>query len=65
MLGWNKDIPIYDYHSLEVPAEHKEDILKELLLFNITLESLYPGLDTLRGFGVLHRLLPLDMSHPA
>ena len=45
VLGWNKDIPIYDHHSLEVPAEHKEDILKELLLFNITLESLYPGLD--------------------
>ena len=45
VLGWNKDIPIYDHHSLEVPAEHKEDILKELLLFNITRESLYPGLD--------------------
>ena len=45
MLKWNKDIPVYDHHSLEVPAGHKEDILKELLLFNITRESLYPGLD--------------------
>ena len=44
--AWNKDIPVYDHYSLEVPAQHKEDILKELLLFNITRESLYPGLDT-------------------
>ena len=45
VMDWNKDIPVYDHHSLEVPAEHKEDILKELLLFNVTRESLYPGLD--------------------
>ena len=45
VLKWNKDIPVYDHYSLEVPAERKEDILKELLLFNITRESLYPGLD--------------------
>ena len=44
VLKWNKDIPVYDHYSLEVPAGHKEDILKELLLFNITRESLYPGL---------------------
>ena len=45
VLDWNKDIPVYDHHSLKVPAKHKGDILKELLLFNITRESLYPGLD--------------------
>ena len=45
VLNWNKDIPVYDHHSLKVPAKHKGDILKELLLFNITRESLYPGLD--------------------
>ena len=46
VLKWNKDIPAYDYFSLDVPAERKEDILKELLLFNVTRENLYPGLDT-------------------
>ena len=45
VLKWNKDIPVYDHYSLEVPAERKENILKELSLFNITHENLYPGLD--------------------
>ena len=46
VLKRNKDIPVYDHYSLEVPAERKENILKELSLFNITHENLYPGLDS-------------------
>ena len=45
ILKWNSDIPIYDYGTLEVPKEHKENIVEELRLLNITRESLYPGLD--------------------
>lgn len=44
ILGCNKDIPVYDYYSLEVPTIHKKQILKELRVFNITSETLYPGL---------------------
>ena len=45
ILKWNKDIPVYDYFSVEVPGERKEDILKQLQLLDITRERLYPGLD--------------------
>ena len=46
ILKWNEDIPVYDYFSVKVPGERKEDILKQLQLFDITHERLYPGLDS-------------------
>ena len=42
---WNKDIPVYDYYQVRVPKKAKKDILEELRLFNMTRESLYPGLE--------------------
>ena len=45
ILNRNEDIPVYEYFSVEVPGERKGDILKQLQLFDITHERLYPGLD--------------------
>ena len=45
ILKWNEDIPVYEYFSVEVPGERKGDILKQLQLFDVTHERLYPGLD--------------------
>ena len=45
ILKWNEDIAVYEHFSVEVPGERKGDILKQLQLFNITCERLYPGLD--------------------
>lgn len=45
ILGWNPMTPAYDYYTLEVPKEHKQHILNELRLLNISRETLYPGLD--------------------
>ena len=45
VLKWNEDIPIYDYYQLRVPRNTKGQTLKELGLFNITHETLYPSLD--------------------
>ena len=43
---WDEDIPVYEYFSVEVPGgKPKKDILKQLRLFDITHERLYPGLD--------------------
>ena len=44
ILEWNEDIPVYEYFSVEVPGKRKGDILKQLQLFDITHERLYPGL---------------------
>ena len=44
ILKWNEDIPAYEYFSVEVPGEPKGGILKQLQLFDITHERLYPGL---------------------
>ena len=44
ILEWNDDIPVYEYVSVEVPGKRKGDILKQLQLFDITHERLYPGL---------------------
>ena len=44
ILTWNQDIPVYEYFSVEVPGERKADILRQLQLFDITHERLYPGL---------------------
>ena len=45
IVGWNEDIPVYDYFVLKVPRKDREQILAELRLLNITRETLYPGLD--------------------
>ena len=44
ILGWNEDIPVYDYYPLKVCGERKTRILEELELLNISRETLYPGL---------------------
>ena len=40
-----KNIPVYEYDTIIVPGERKEDILEELSLLNFTRETLYPSLD--------------------
>ena len=45
ILEWNDDIPVYDHYKFKVPAPCKQSILRELLLLNVTRETLYPGLD--------------------
>ena len=45
ILDWNPMIPIYDHSTLEVAKEHKQQILHELRLLNVSRETLYPGLD--------------------
>ena len=42
---WNKQIPIYDHYSLNIPYDAKETILDELSFLNITEETVYPGLE--------------------
>ena len=46
ILEVNPDIPIYDHHILTIPACYKTSLLEELVLVNITEESLFPGLDS-------------------
>ncbi len=45
VLEWNPGIPIYAHATLEVLDEHKQHIMDELRLLNITRESLFPSLD--------------------
>ena len=45
VLNWNRDIPIYEHLEFFVPSESKNRILEELLMLNITRETLFPGLD--------------------
>ncbi|MDE0611804.1 MAG: pentapeptide repeat-containing protein [Gammaproteobacteria bacterium] len=45
VLGHNPGIPIYTHTTLEVLDEHKQRIMDELRLLNITRESLFPSLD--------------------
>ena len=45
ILCWNKQIPIYDHYSLNIPYDAKETILDELSFLNTTQETVYPGLE--------------------
>ena len=45
ILRWNKDIPTYEHHVLTIPSNCKGRIINELSLFNVTRETLFPGLD--------------------
>ena len=42
---WNKDIPVYDHYFLNIPYDAKGKLLDELSFFNITHETVYPGLE--------------------
>ena len=42
---WNDRIPVYDHYPLRIPPKNKKEILEELNFFNITWETLYPGLE--------------------
>ena len=46
VLHWNAEIPVYAHYPLTVSKDDKDEILKELRMFNITREALFPGLDT-------------------
>ena len=46
ILKWNEDIPVYAHYKLEIPWEHKDRILEDLQLLNVTRENLFPGLDS-------------------
>lgn len=43
---WNGGVRPYDHGKLTIPAECKDNILKEVRLLNITRETLFPGLDS-------------------
>ena len=45
ILRWNRNTPTYEHHVLTIPPNCKGSIIKELSLFNITRETLFPGLD--------------------
>ena len=45
ILRWNRDIPTYEHHVLTIPSNCKGRIIDELSLFNVTRETLFPGLD--------------------
>ena len=45
ILDWNPMIPVYDHSTLEIANEHKQQIVHELRLLNISRETLFPGLE--------------------
>ena len=45
VLKWNAELPVYDHFVLDVPNKHKDSIVRELELLNVTRETLLPGLD--------------------
>lgn len=45
VLKWNAGIPVYDHFVWDVPNKHKESIIRELSLLDVTREKLLPGLD--------------------
>ena len=46
ILKWNEEIPVYAHYKLNISGEHKDSIMQELQLLNITRETLFPGLDS-------------------
>ena len=42
---WCKDIPLYHHYTMLVPGTSKSAINEELSTFNITRETMFPGLD--------------------
>ena len=45
ILSSTKNLPVYEYDTITVPGDKKDDILEELSLLNFTRETLYPSLD--------------------
>lgn len=45
VLKWNAGTPVYDHFVLDVPNKHKDLIIRELSLLDVTREKLLPGLD--------------------
>ena len=45
ILSHTKNLPVYEYDTMIVPHEKKNQILEELSLLNLTRETLYPSLD--------------------
>ena len=46
ILKWNKEIPVYAHYRLTISGEHKNRIMEDLQLLNVTRENLFPGLDS-------------------
>ena len=46
ILKWNERIPVYAHYKLTISGDCKDSIMKELQLLNVTLETLFPGLDS-------------------
>ena len=46
MLKWNKNIPVYAHYELTISGGHKDRIMEDLQLLNVTRETLFPGLDS-------------------
>ena len=46
ILKWNEEIPVYAHYKLRIAWEHKDRILEDLQLLNVTRENLFPGLDS-------------------
>ena len=45
VLKWNKDLPIYEHFTFELPSYRKDSILDDLAELNVTEESLFPELE--------------------
>ena len=46
ILKWNEEIPVYAHYKLRISWEHKNHILEDLQLLDVTRENLFPGLDS-------------------
>ena len=46
ILKINKGIPVYAHYKLTISSEHKDSIMRELQLLNVTRETLFPSLDS-------------------
>ena len=46
ILNWNKDIRVYAHYKLTISGEHKNRIIEDLHLLNVTRDNLFPGLDS-------------------
>lgn len=42
---WTTDLPLYHHYTIAVPGGSKSAISQELAMFNITRETMFPGLD--------------------
>lgn len=58
VVGWTRDVPVYDHYVLRVPYRYKKDIIDELKLLDTTLERLMPGLDETAKAVIQHHAGP-------